>query len=71
MQMISHATTKLTFSLSTKMNGTQVDNGKFMKYVLYTLWYAKRHLSDCSDIEQWKIKPIILAIELHNQAVSH
>jgi len=34
-----------------------------MKYVLR---YAKRHFSGQSDVEQWKLKPVALAVmELH------
>ena len=33
-----------------------------MKSALYILWHAKRHLSGRSDVEQWKIKPVALAV---------
>ena len=33
---------------------TKEDTGKSMKNALYVLWYAKRHLSGQSDVEQWK-----------------
>ena len=41
-----------------------VDTGKSLKNVLHVLRYAKRHLSDWSDIEQWKNQALAL-IELH------
>jgi len=33
---------------------TKEDTGKSMKNALYLLWYAKRHLSSQSNIEQRK-----------------
>ena len=32
-----------------------------MKNALYVLWYAKKHLSARSNVEQWKDQPIALA----------
>jgi len=59
----SRATTKLTlFTVSKDEWNTKQDTGKSLKNVLHILRYAKRHLSGWSDVEQWKIKPIVLAI---------
>jgi len=41
---------------------TKEGHGKSMKNALHVQRYCKRHLSGWSDIEQWKIKPIALAI---------
>ena len=41
---------------------TKEDTGKSMKNALYTLQYAKRHLSGRSDIEQWKNQATVLAV---------
>jgi len=32
------------------------------KLKLSVLWYGKRHLSGWSNVEQWKVKPVALAI---------
>ena len=49
----SHATAKSTpFAVSKDEWDTKVDTGKSMKNALYVLWYAKRHLSGRSNIEQ-------------------
>jgi len=41
---------------------TEEGPGKSMKNALYVKWHGKRHLLGWSDIEQWKIKPVALAI---------
>ena len=49
----SHATTKSTlFAVSKDEWDTKEDTGKSMKNALYILWYAKRHQSGRSDVEQ-------------------
>ena len=49
----SHAITKSTlFAVSKDEWETNKDTGKSMKNVLYVLWYAKRHLSGRSNVEQ-------------------
>ena len=49
----SRATTKSTlFAVSKDEWDTKEDTGKSMKNALYVLWYAKRHLSGRSDVEQ-------------------
>ena len=49
----SHATAKSTrFAVSKDEWDTKEDTGKSMKNALYVLWYAKRHLSGRSNIEQ-------------------
>ena len=49
----SHAIAKLTlFTVSKDEWDTKKDTGKSMKNALYVLWYAKRHLSGRSNIEQ-------------------
>ena len=49
----SRATTKLTpFAVSQDEWDTKEDTGNSMKYALYVLRYAKRHLSGQSDVEQ-------------------
>ena len=40
------------FAVSKDEWDTKEDTGKSMKNALYVLWYAKRHLSGRSDIEQ-------------------
>ena len=50
------------WTVSKKKWDTKVDKGKSMMHTLYVLWYAKRHVSGQSDIEQRKIKHIALAI---------
>jgi len=56
-------TTKLTLFIVSKDEwGTKKGTGKSMKIALYAQWYGKRHLLGWSDVEQWKIKPIALAI---------
>ena len=40
------------FAVSKDVWDTKEDTGKSMKNALYILWYAKRHLSGQSDIEQ-------------------
>ena len=48
-----HATAKSTlFAVSKNERDTKEDTGKSMKNALYILWYAKRHLTGRSDIEQ-------------------
>ena len=53
-------------SVSLPYVGQDMKNiGKCMKnalYSVYVLWYAKMHLSGWSNVEQWKIKPITLAV---------
>ena len=50
---LSHATAKSTlFAVSKDEWNTKEDTGKSMKNALYVLWYAKRHLSGRSDVEQ-------------------
>jgi len=63
----SRATTKvMPFTVSKDEWNTKEDTGKSLKNALHVLWYAKRHLLGWSDFEQWKIKPVALAvIELH------
>ena len=59
----SHAITKLTlFAVSKDEWDTKEDTGKSIKNALYELRYVKRHLSGRSDVEQWKIKPVALAV---------
>jgi len=42
---------------------TKEDAGKqFMENEMYILWYAKRHLSGWSNVEQWNIRPVPLTI---------
>ena len=49
----SRATAKLTlFAVSKDEWDTKEDTGKSMKDALYVLWYAKRHLSGRSNVEQ-------------------
>ena len=49
----SRAHIKLTpFPVSKDEWDTKEDTGKSMKNALYVLWYAKRHLSSRSDVEQ-------------------
>ena len=49
----SCATTKSTlFAVSKDEWDTKEDTSKSMKYALYVLWYAKRHLSGQSDVKQ-------------------
>ena len=49
----SRARTKSTpFPVSKDEWDTKEDTGKSMKNALYVLWYAKRHLSGRSDVEQ-------------------
>ena len=49
----SRATTKSTlFAVSKDEWDTKEDTGKSMKNALYSLWYAKRHLSGQSDVKQ-------------------
>ena len=49
----SCACTKSTpFPVSKDEWDTKEDTGKSMKNALYILWYAKRHLSGRSDVEQ-------------------
>ena len=49
----SHAIAKSTlFAVSKDEWDTKEDTGKSMKNALCVLWYAKRHLSGRSDIEQ-------------------
>ena len=59
----SCATTKSTlFTVNKDEWYTKEDTGKSLKNALDVLRYAKRHLSGWSDIEQWKIKPVSLAV---------
>jgi len=59
----SCATTKLTlFTVSKDEWNTKEDTGKSWKNVLHVLQCAKRHLSSWSKYEQWKIKPVALAV---------
>jgi len=54
-----------TFHCQQRWMEHKEDTGKSLKNALHTLWYAKRHLSGWSDVEQWKIKLVALtAIEL-------
>ena len=64
---LSRATTKLTpFTVSKDEWNTKEDTGKSLKNTLHVLWYAKRHLSHLSDIEQWKNQATSLSrYELH------
>ena len=49
----SRANAKSTlFAVSKDEWDTKEDTGKSMKNALYVLWYAKRHLSGRSDVEQ-------------------
>ena len=68
----SRATTKLMlFTVSKDEWNTKEDSGKCLKNTLHILWYAKRHLSDWSDVNSGKIKPAVLAIiEWRHQSVS-
>ena len=51
------------FSLSAKINGTQRRTlVSPWRMTLYILQYAKRRLSGWSNVEQWKIKLIALAV---------
>ena len=38
------------------------DTDKSLKNALHILWYAKKYLSDWSDIEQWKNQARVIAI---------
>ena len=52
---LSLATTKSTLLAVSKDEwDTKEDAGKFMKNALHVLWYAKKHLSGRSDVEQRK-----------------
>jgi len=42
------------FTVSKDEWNTKEDTGKSLKNALDALWYAKRHLSGWSDVEQWK-----------------
>ena len=49
----SHAIVKSTlFAVSKGEWNTKEDTGKSIKNALYALWYAKRHLSGQSNVEQ-------------------
>jgi len=52
----------MLFTVSKGEWNTKEDTGKSLKNALHVLRYAKRHLSGWSDVEQWKIKPVALAI---------
>jgi len=41
---------------------TKEGTDKSMKNALHVQWYGKRHLLGRSDVEQWKNKPLALAI---------
>ena len=41
---------------------TKEDTSKPIRNAVHVLWYAKRHLSSWNDIEQWKFKPVALAV---------
>jgi len=65
--VITAATVKIrTISITqrrqfSKMNGTQ-RHWLVHKNVLYVMWYAKRHLLDWSNIEQWKHQAHTVAV---------
>ena len=49
----SRAITKSTLFAVSKDEWETKNTGKSMKNALYVLWYAKRHLSGQSNVEQW------------------
>ena len=51
-----------TFNVNKDEWNTKEDTGKSRKNVLVVLQYAKRYLSGWSNVKQWKIKPVALAI---------
>jgi len=52
----------MLFTVSEDEWNAKEDTGKSLKNALHVLQYAKRHLSGLSDLKQWKIKPLALAI---------
>jgi len=59
----SRATIKLILYIVSKDEwNTKEDIGKSLKNALDILQYAKRHLLSWSNVKQWKIKPVALAV---------
>jgi len=57
------STTKMTLFVVNKDEWyTKEACAKSMKNALYVQLYGKRHLSGCSNVEQWKNQPVALAI---------
>jgi len=51
-----------TFVVSENEGNTKEGPGKSMKNALYAQRHGKRHLSGWSNVEQWKIKSVNLAV---------
>ena len=60
-EAIMCTTKSILFAVNKDMEHKK-DTGKSIKNTVYILQYVKRHLSGWSDIKQWKIKAIILAV---------